>query len=418
MEFDADMVVFIEEYEGWEPGDYIRNLAKIFRENSNYKNITRLKTRCVTIDYSGDFHLDVVPIVVKPSLLGFGSDNYYVCNRVNDVLEKTDGDGFKEWWRDQDRVTTNHRLIKTGRLIKYLRDTKRTFSCKSILLTTMIGKMVYDYESVFSSIFEADDDPYSDVPTTLKTIFQRLDNFLQDNEHIPDIENPALDGESFTRNWTDDQYKNFRDKVADYREWIEDAYSEENRSESIRKWRKIFGEKFARDMVLAEAAPVTQKSFTLFDYPDPINALKSMGKRLLSLVPATLPHVVRPKEKVEIKFNLNIKAYEKSSRGSARQRLVESGDIVKRGSGLEFVAVNNMGAPIDSAYNIKWRVVNTGEEAKIANCLRGGFEASDTHGSRFESTAYRGVHWVEAMAVNKRTGTIQGMSERFYVAVE
>ena len=31
------------------------------KQNENYADKLRLKTRCVTVDYAGDFHLDVVP---------------------------------------------------------------------------------------------------------------------------------------------------------------------------------------------------------------------------------------------------------------------------------------------------------------------------------------------------------------------
>ena len=42
--------------------------------NQTYADKRRLKTRCVTVDYAGDFHLDVVPRV---TIRG----KHYVCNR-------------------------------------------------------------------------------------------------------------------------------------------------------------------------------------------------------------------------------------------------------------------------------------------------------------------------------------------------
>jgi len=43
----------------------LTNLADGFRDSDRYKDITDTngKTRCVTIDYEGDFHVDLVPIV-------------------------------------------------------------------------------------------------------------------------------------------------------------------------------------------------------------------------------------------------------------------------------------------------------------------------------------------------------------------
>ena len=43
--------------------DYIHAIYRALKQNQNYADKLRLKTRCVTIDYAGDFHLDVVPRV-------------------------------------------------------------------------------------------------------------------------------------------------------------------------------------------------------------------------------------------------------------------------------------------------------------------------------------------------------------------
>ena len=248
-EFDADIVVYVDEVDGWEAKDYIEKLYKIFRDNSTYRPLVSRKSRCVTIDYAGDFHLDIVPVTVREHI--FSGPSYRVCNRDSNDYELTDGDGFKNWWKGKDKVVSNHRLIKVTRLIKYLRDTKTTFSCKSILLTTLIGNMINEGEVlIFQSTLG---DGFQDVPTTLKTVLGRLDEYLQKEQHIPDIKNPILNEESFTRNWTDDQYINFRNTIHKYRKWIDDAYDEPNPTESVRKWRKLFGDDFAKDVILEVA---------------------------------------------------------------------------------------------------------------------------------------------------------------------
>ena len=58
------------------------------------------------------------------------------------------------------------------------------------------------------------------------------------------------------------------------------------------------------------------------------------------------------------------------------------------------------GKVFSDSSKIYWQVVNTGEEAKNANCLRGGFESSNlSHFGRHESTSYTGTHWVQAFLV-------------------
>ena len=52
-------------------------------------------------------------------------------------------------------------------------------------------------------------------------------------------------------------------------------------------------------------------------------------------------------------------------------------------------------------YDVQWQVVNTGKEATDANQLRGDFYESDETNTdvRWETTAYRGTHWIEAFLI-------------------
>jgi hypothetical protein len=85
--FDADLLVLVDPVAGWSAKDYIENLYTAFRDNGIYKEKLQRKTRCVTIIYAGDFHLDVVPCVVNRD----GIIRNEVCNRTDDVFEPTDG---------------------------------------------------------------------------------------------------------------------------------------------------------------------------------------------------------------------------------------------------------------------------------------------------------------------------------------
>jgi hypothetical protein len=54
-------------------------------------------------------------------------------------------------------------------------------------------------------------------------------------------------------------------------------------------------------------------------------------------------------------------------------------------------------------YEVKWQVVNTGEEAAAAEDLRGDFYESDETNTdvRWEKTAYKGTHWAEAFIIKE-----------------
>jgi hypothetical protein len=70
---------------------------------------------------------------------------------------------------------------------------------------------------------------------------------------------------------------------------------------------------------------------------------------------------------------------------------------VPKGIRIRFRVKTNTPYP----YVVKWQVVNTGKEAIEAKQPRGEFYESDETSSsvRFETTAYKGTHWVEAFII-------------------
>ena len=231
-EFDADILVLIRDknfnpYEFRE--DYIKSVYNVLENDGTYKGKVRLKTRCVTVDYSEDFHLDVVPCVEH-------KDCFYICNRAEKKYEQTDGGKYAEWFSKKNRIVGKNYLRKVVRLFKFLRDHKNTFSIKSILLTTLLGVCVFDSDENSSE--------FSDLPQALKTLSNRLNDFLQANPTMPRIENPGLLGEDFTRDWNEAKYKNFRDKFDTYNRKINEAFEEKDHNKSVKKWREIFGDDF------------------------------------------------------------------------------------------------------------------------------------------------------------------------------
>ena len=133
-EYDADIQIVMNPNPQWEPKDYVNEIRRTLQSNKNYANKLRLKTRCVTVDYAGDFHLDVVPRVTEDG-------KHHVCNRIDNKLEETDGTGYRDWFNEQNRITRGN-LKKVVRLLKYLRDHKNNYRAKSILLTTLAGNTI------------------------------------------------------------------------------------------------------------------------------------------------------------------------------------------------------------------------------------------------------------------------------------
>jgi hypothetical protein len=128
-EFDADLVMFVKRRAEWSPKDYVNSLYNVFRNSDRYKEKASRATRCVVLDYAGDFHLDVVPCVI---------DRYYgmtfnVCDRNENCFEPTAPEAYSAWLSERNSWTRNNMLRHSIRLLKYLRDIKKTFSVPKFL---------------------------------------------------------------------------------------------------------------------------------------------------------------------------------------------------------------------------------------------------------------------------------------------
>lgn len=226
--YDADVLLFIKCDSVKEPKDYINAVYDCLGKNDNYAEKSHRKTRCVYIDYAGDFHLDIVPCITH----GAGQ---HVCNNKENVFEISDGTGYRDWFNEKTRIT-NGNLKRVTRLLKFLRDHKGNFSIKSILMTTLIGVSVLDAD-------EGSDD-FKDIATTLKTVSNRINDFLQANPYMPEVCNPVLPEESFTRHWDQDKYRNFRDLFNTYNRKVNEAIEATDHNTSVKKWRELFGDNF------------------------------------------------------------------------------------------------------------------------------------------------------------------------------
>jgi hypothetical protein len=236
--FDADLLVIVEHVRGWNAEDYILKLMEVFNGSGTYKDKAGLGNRCVTLEYSGDFEIDIVPCVVNRS---GRMSNFEVCNRRDNEFEPTDSEAYTRWLEQRNEWVGNDRFREVTRLLKYIRDIKLTFSCKSILLTTLIGDRITSADTFYKDAY------FPDLPTSLHTLVQRLDEYLQNHPKLHDVRNPVLPSENFIRHWDEDKYSNFRDMIHKYWEWIDDAFIETDEAESTRKWQRIFGDDFNRE---------------------------------------------------------------------------------------------------------------------------------------------------------------------------
>ena len=229
-DYDVDVLVFLKDGgRSKNPAEYIDEVHRCLMQDGNYADKACQKTRCVTVKYAGGFHLDLVPCITKG-----GRD--FICNHVENAFEETDGIGFRDWFNRQSNITYGN-LKPAVRMLKQLRNHRDDFDVKSVTLTALAGLIVSG---------DSDGVNFKNIPQALQTTSNRINGFLQANSELPNIANPALSPEKFTRDWSRADYKNFREKFAIYTAKINDAWDESNPQRSIRKWRELFGDNFGR----------------------------------------------------------------------------------------------------------------------------------------------------------------------------
>ena len=415
-EFDADLLVLVKPVEGWTAKDYVQSLGKVFANSAAYGEKAKTWDYCVTITYAGERKVDIAPCVKDRLREG----TLEVCNRANDAFERSEPVEYTKWLRDRNALSGSNSFRKVTRLLKYLRDIKTTFTCPSVLLTTLVGKQIEWYDK--------DSSDFADVPTTLKTVMARLDDWLQARPTKPFVENPKLISEDFASNWTDTQYSNFRSFIHKYRGWIDEAYDEEDRSESIKAWRRIFGDDFAKgDAILASKSIDEGLSTTASllvstaNHADGIvDAVRRLGVAILPAWFYSPPHMQPPRWSALPNLSSNVQVYAKWQPGkhSPESKIVRNDDVLPRKGGIWFDVGINDTTEVPAGFRVQWRVTNTGAMALAIGAGRGEFYAPMTVNRRWEELSYRGVHIVEAFIIRRSDEVLVGKSPPFHVIIE
>lgn len=366
-EYDADFLLQLEEDEDWSdnPKCYVEETDAAFRRSTTYRDMVRLKKRCVRVVYAGACHVDVVPYIVR------AGGSKVIINRETNSFEETNPEGFTAWMKERDDLANGH-LRRVIRLVKYIRDSKNTFTCPSVILTTLLGERVQAWDA------EA---RYPDVPTALKNLVADLDAWLQLYSTKPTIDDPSCPSASFDHRWDDAQYANFRTQIHRYSQWITAAYDEPDREKSVEAWQKVFGTSFK--------APVTT-----------VTGAKSASQSAEGVaVRAPGEEDIRSRFPVVATRSARITGRVLPKPGFRSGRIRDLGQLHKNRE-LRFSVDTDVPWP----YDVYWKVRNFGEEAARANGLRGQLmSASDPRGLHRETTLYTGTHWIDAYVVKDGT---------------
>jgi hypothetical protein len=365
-EFDADILLELDEVEGWEPRDYLREVRRALR-GSIYRDKVEKKNRCVRVRYANEFHVDVVPTVA------LRDGTQAIVNWKTGEFELTNPDAFTRWMRERDDITGGN-LRRCIRLLKYTRDSKDAFDVPSVILTLLLGAQVQKAGAA---------ERYRDIPTTLVSLLTDLNLDLQRHpvaDEMPEIRLPDCPGPPLNHRLQDPKtIAHFRAAIARYARDAAQAHDGGTPARILAGWQKVFGEAFSPAEDLDSRAAGATSSLLI------------TGTRHHREVPNE--EFIEDRHRFAPRFHAEISGRVRE-RAGFRERLLRQVLRVGPGHTIDFTFITDAPGPFD----LWWKVRNFGVEA--GGDPRGQLMPGDPHLRRHqESTRYTGEHWIEAYAV-------------------
>ncbi|RWX59025.1 nucleotidyltransferase, partial [Mesorhizobium sp. M4B.F.Ca.ET.089.01.1.1] len=197
-------------------------------------------------------------------------------------------------------------------------------------------------------------------------------------------------------------------------------------SDSIEKWRKVFGDDFAKgeNVKKAEASAMQQASALLMEGAAHLDSLVDnvidFGISILPLWFRTPSHLQAPRWQPaeQVSRNVQVFAEYRASQYSGKGHPINSGEALPPRGGLWFDVRVNKFQTVPADCYVRWRITNTGAVAMALKKGRGGFEKPTDGDRRWEALEYRGVHMAEAFIIRRSDDRLVGFSEPFYAVIK
>lgn len=348
--FDADLLVEFQDT-GLGPKALLKAVKDVLKASPAHADLVKTKTRCVTLEYAGDFHIDVVPCVRQ-------LDIPYIANRLTDEWEPTDPVGFTAWMEEHDQRAKGL-LVPAIRLCKYLRDYKGRPKIKSVILTILLAEMV-DRRAP---------EEFTDLPTTLVLLLESLGEWCSHFPSTPQLAEPTCGAEL---RLGDTNWEAFTNQITSLGRRAREALDESKESTSLARWISLFGKNFPSPALDARTSAIQLEA-------DEQDLYLDFG------IPTDITDAVS--------IEASVRKKEGFRHGSIGPLLP-----LAKSRGIDFkIAATTVQYP----YDVYWKVKNRGEEAASNNGLRGEIRCDDNAHSphRYESTSYTGSHYVEVYIV-------------------
>lgn len=395
-EYDVDLVCQLSRIaRTTSPTEVKKRVGDRFKQHDEYAKKLVEKNRCWRIVYAGDFHLDVIPAIVD-------ADQPTTAILVPDKLLHdwcpSDPKGYAAWFRGRMAVQFLQQKAALAE-VSY----KHIEEIPDRAVKTPLQRVVQLLKRHRDVQFGDDEDkPISIIITTLaahsygnqNNLYDALVAIVEDmNCHIEDrggldwISNPVNPVENFADKWQ--KHPERREAFFKWLSTLKAQLAELEQYHSLHQaealLQVLFGEQVVSNAVKATtsrnriAVQSRTRTPSIFDVPH---------RKIM-------PWPFHPQYRVIIEATIRGGVIG----GVMPKPFYSNSTPLRKGYSLRYLAKTNVPKP----YEVQWQVVNTGVEAERRGQMRGGFYkssgSSNGNSYRTESTAYTGMHWVEAFVL-------------------
>ena len=216
-----------------EPRNIVRWLARRLKKVAAYYGKVSTRPRCVRVDFPGEFHMDVVPLVGDSRRV---NNILFIPNRTDNGWNSTNPKGLEQWYRQQN-ARTSGRFVRVAKMLKHWRNQVLPKRARppSVALEVMIAQAW----PIFASTSDA---------AALSGVLRQLSNNLPFRPSALRILNPSLPNENLLRDLDPEQFETYRTRLIEAAGIAEAARRERNEDRSISLWQRLFGTRFPQQV--------------------------------------------------------------------------------------------------------------------------------------------------------------------------
>ncbi len=369
-------------------------------QREDLKKILIPSRRCWVLEYPAQaqvprFHMDILPAIPNQERPPTG---ILLTDTELTLWQKSNPKAYSEWFYERMKVVFFQKRTFLAKAIQANVEDVPEWQVKTPL---QVAIQVLKRHRDIHFQHDAENRPVSIIITTLAAyayrnqtdIYDAFTDIIRDMPNFVDKKN----GHWLVNNPVDPD-ENFADKWNEY----------PKRQKAFEKWLEKVRNDFAtvsQKETLNEALDFLTPSFGAPIIAKAAHDLGINQTSALSLVetkPIQVPaigetkHCLAPAWPVKQEFKANLTASVHFKKGGRKLWQLTKYPVQKK-VWLRFAIKTNTPPP----YDVQWQVVNTGKEAADAKGLRGDFYEGEASANtvRWESTSYRGTHWVEAFII-------------------